>query len=124
MTEARNLVVPDLGSLQLELSQPVIYDSPIGLRLLHLDPDSGAEHYLIRYPVGMTAERHHHTAAHTIVVLEGALEVDGQIVGPGSYCHFPPMTSMHHQPAQGTHCLFVTIFHGPFDVFPERATKT
>ena len=106
-------------SLELAASQPVIYDAPVGIRLLYADPDTGAELYLVDYPAGMKAARHHHTAAHTVVVLDGAMEVNGRVLGPGSYCHFPARTSMHHQPADGRHCRFVTIFHGPFDVFPE-----
>jgi quercetin dioxygenase-like cupin family protein len=113
------VVVADLVSLELAASQPVIYDAPIGIRLLYADPGTGAEHYLVDYPAGMKAARHHHTAAHTVVVLDGAMEVNGRVLGPGSYCHFPARTSMHHQPADGRHCRFVTIFHGPFDVVPE-----
>ncbi|MDQ4054847.1 MAG: DUF4437 domain-containing protein [Actinomycetota bacterium] len=109
---------PALFSMPLEESQPVIYDRPIGLRLLHRDPHSGAEHYLIRYPNGLQAQAHTHTAAHTIVVLEGELDANGQSLGPGSYCHFPAGEVMHHAPARGGHCLFVIIFDGPFDVTP------
>jgi quercetin dioxygenase-like cupin family protein len=112
------VIVPDLLAAVLETSQPVIYDTPIGLRQLYTDPHTGDEHYLVHYPQGMKAARHHHSAAHTIIVLDGALSADGQILGPGSYCHFPAMTVMHHEPAPGSHCRFVTIFHGPFDVFP------
>jgi quercetin dioxygenase-like cupin family protein len=108
----------DLRSMALEESQPVIYDWPIGLRLLYRDPATGAEHHLVRYPRGLRARRHTHTVAHTIVVIEGQLVANGQTLGPGSYCHFPAGEVMHHEPADGHHCLFVTIFHGPFDVTP------
>jgi hypothetical protein len=37
-------------------------------------------------------------------------------IGPGAYAHFPAGTVMHHVPADDAPCLFVTIFHGPFDV--------
>jgi quercetin dioxygenase-like cupin family protein len=112
--------VPDLLDAELEPAQPSIYDTPIGLRELFIDPDSGEEHYLVRYPQGMTAARHHHSVAHTIIVLDGVLSANGHLLGPGSYCHFPAGTSMRHEPADGNHCRFVTIFHGPFDVFPEE----
>lgn len=109
---------PALASMPLEESQPAIYDRPIGLRLLHRDPDSGAEHYLVRYPEGLQAQPHTHTAAHTMVVLEGQLDANGRRLGPGSYCHFPAGEVMHHAPAPGEHCLLVVLFDGPFDVTP------
>jgi quercetin dioxygenase-like cupin family protein len=115
-TEA--LILADLATLELDQSQPVIYDRPIGVRLLHHDPTSGAEHYLVRYPPGLRARDHRHSVAHTVVVLEGRLEANGRQIGPGSYCHFPAGQPMHHAPAGGESCLFVTIFHGPFDVQP------
>jgi len=118
MGDGRAIIADHLASLPLEQSQPVIYDRPIGLRLLYEDPDTGAEHYLIRYPAGLQARSHRHTAAHTIVVLEGQLLANGTVVGPGSYVHFPAGAVMHHAPAPGSSCLFVTIFHGPFDVYP------
>jgi quercetin dioxygenase-like cupin family protein len=119
MGDGQAIIAADLASLPLEASQPVIYDRPIALRLLYLDPDTGAEHYLIRYPAGLQAQRHRHTAAHTIVVIDGRLVANGSVLGPGAYVHFPAGAVMHHAPAAGSSCLFVTIFHGPFDVHPE-----
>jgi quercetin dioxygenase-like cupin family protein len=111
-------VVADLIGLELDEDESEIYDRPIGLRLLHTDDRTGAVHYLIRYPEGLQARRHTHTAAHTIVVLEGALAVDGRVVPSGSYVHFPAGVPMHHAPAPGTDCLFVIAFDGPLDVTP------
>jgi quercetin dioxygenase-like cupin family protein len=117
------VIVPDLRRVEMEPSRPVIYDRPIGLRLLHRDPGTGAEHYLVHYPEGTRAERHTHSAAHTIVVLEGAMTANGEHLPAGSYVHFPAGTPMVHEPAAGCDCLFVTIFHGPFDVHPvQRAS--
>jgi len=118
MEYGRAFIVDSLRSVELGRSQPVIYDREIGLRLLYQDPDSGAEHYLIRYPAGLQARMHRHTAAHTIVVLDGLLEVNDQVVGPGAYCHFPPGEAMRHAPVEDASCLFVVIFDGPFDVQP------
>jgi quercetin dioxygenase-like cupin family protein len=114
-----------LAGQELGQSQPAIYDRPIGLRLLYRDHSSGAEHYLVRYPAGLRAQRHRHSAAHTIVVIEGILQVDGQLLSAGSYAHFPAETPMHHEPAPGQNCLFVILFSGPFDVRPvEDGNKT
>jgi anti-sigma factor ChrR (cupin superfamily) len=106
----------ELRSLDLEQREMAVYDMPIGIRQLHADPRSGAEHHLIRYPQGMKARRHEHSVAHTIVVIDGAIEVDGRVLGAASYVHHPANTVMHHQPATGSGCLFVIMFDGPFDV--------
>lgn len=118
MSYGEAVIVERPGGLALDQSQPAIYDRPVGLRLLYQDPVSGAEHYVVRYPAGLVAQPHRHTAAHTIVVLSGRLQANGQVVGPGGYCHFPAGEAMHHAPADGEPCVFVIIFHGPFDVQP------
>ena len=116
--ESQAVLFDGLSSLELEESQPIIYDRPIGMRMLYQDPVSGAEHYLIRYPDGLQAQRHTHTASHTIIALAGRMSANQRVLGPLSYCHFPAGTVMHHAPAGDQGCLFVTIFDGPFDVAP------
>ena len=111
-------VVSDLATVPLPTSRQPIYDQEFGIRALHHDETSGGEHYLVRYPAGLRALPHRHTAAHTIVVLEGALEANGQIARAPSYCHFPGGEVMHHAPADGEGCLFVIMFDGPFDLLP------
>jgi quercetin dioxygenase-like cupin family protein len=120
------VIVDKLNTVVMDRARPVIYDREIELLLLYHDPASGAEHYLIRYPAGLRARSHRHSAAHTIVVLEGRLAVNGGVIGPGAYCHFPPGQAMFHAPAKDESCLFVTIFHGPFDVVPlgNEATRS
>jgi quercetin dioxygenase-like cupin family protein len=118
MKRGEAIIVDRLGSIETEGARPVIYDREIGMRLLYEDPGSGAEHYLVRYPAGLKAKMHRHTAAQTIVVLEGRLAVNDEIIGPGAYCHFPPGEPMFHAPAGDDSCLFVTVFHGPSDVEP------
>jgi quercetin dioxygenase-like cupin family protein len=114
----RAVLIDRLADRELGESQPGIYDRPIGLRLLYQDPRSGAEHYLVRYPAGLRARRHRHSAAHTIVVVEGVLHADDQVLRAGSYAHFPAETPMRHEPAPDQDCLFVILFDGPFDVYP------
>jgi len=116
------VMIDQLSSLELGESQPAVYDRPIGLKLLYQDPSSGAEHYLIRYPCGLKAQPHRHSAAHTIIVLEGAMQIDGRLLSPGSYAHHPADAVMHHAPAPGQDCLFVIMFHGPFDVTPVESS--
>lgn len=118
MTEPAVILQAQLALAPLDESQPIIYDRPIGLRLLYRDSGSGAEHYLIRYPPGLQAQRHTHTSAHTIIVLDGVMETNRELLHAGSYAHFEAGSVHHHAPAEGQHCLFVIIFHGPFDVTP------
>jgi quercetin dioxygenase-like cupin family protein len=111
-------ILDELGSLPLDepgAAAAAVYDRPIGLRPLLEDPATGEEHYLVRYPPGVKGRVHRHTAAHTIVVLEGRLEANGRRIGPGSYAHFPGGEPMRHQSTEEG-CLFVLMFHGPFDV--------
>ena len=119
MTHGTATIVDHLH--ELELGEPgavaaAIYDRPIALTQLYQDPESGEEHYLIRYPTGTKGRRHTHTAAHTFIVLEGKLDANGEIIGPGAYAHFPAGEPMIHQATDDGPCLFVAIFHGPFDV--------
>ena len=105
----------------VELAEPgaaaaAVYDRPIELRLLYQDAVSGEEHYVVRYPAGVRGRVHMHRAAHTMVVLEGRLDVNGTVIGPGSYAHFPAGEPMLHQATDEGPCLFVLLFHGPFDV--------
>jgi quercetin dioxygenase-like cupin family protein len=105
----------------LEFREPTgaaaaVYDRPIGLHLLYEDPVSGAEHYVVRYPSGVQCRVHQHTAAHTIIVINGSLEANGRTIGAGSYAHFPANEPMRHQAAGEGPCHFILIFHGPFDV--------
>jgi len=118
MEHGEAIVQDHLGSVDMETSRQVVYDREIELRLLHEDPSSGAEHYVVRYPAGLRARPHRHTAAQTVVVLEGRLRVNDVVIGPGAYCHFPGGETMFHAPAGDEGCLFLTIFHGPFDVEP------
>jgi quercetin dioxygenase-like cupin family protein len=119
MDVGRAIIIDRLASLELQRpgeAAAAIYDRPIGLRLLYEDRESGEEHYVIRYPAGTKCRVHRHTAAHTVVVLEGRLQANDQVIGPGDYAHFPGGEPMRHQPAGVEPCLFVTMFHGPFDV--------
>jgi quercetin dioxygenase-like cupin family protein len=113
------IIVDQLSSLELHspgAAAAAVYDQAIGLRLLYADPASGEEHYLVRYPAGLHGRVHRHTAAHTIVVLEGQLQANELVIGPGAYAHFPAGEPMHHQSTTDGACLFVLLFHEPFDV--------
>ncbi len=111
-----SLIVRDLATLELPLRKLAPYDRPIGMQLLHEDTQSGVELFVVEYPAGTQAAQHRHAAAHTMVVLAGQLEVNGEILGPGSLCRIPAETPMHHAPAAGASCRFLMIFEGESDV--------
>jgi quercetin dioxygenase-like cupin family protein len=112
------IIVDRLDSVEMRPSSQPVYDREIELGDLFTDPGSGAEHYVVRYPAGLRARPHRHTAGHTIVVLEGRLVVNDQVVGPGAYCHLPGGQPMFHRPAGREPCRFLIMFDGPFDVEP------
>lgn len=106
----------DLNAIALRTAEQPAYDRPFELALLMQDQRSGAEHYVVRYRPGTRALPHRHTAAHTIVVLDGHMMVDGQLLGPGGYAHHPGETTMLHEPAVDEGCTFVLLFDAPFDL--------
>jgi quercetin dioxygenase-like cupin family protein len=113
------IAIENVSSLERRVpgsAAAAVYDRPIELRLLYEDAQTGEEHYVVRYPPGTRGRAHQHRAAHTILVLDGRLEANGRVFGPGSYVHFPAGEIMTHQATAGEPCLFVLLFHGPFDV--------
>jgi quercetin dioxygenase-like cupin family protein len=110
------VIHPDLKAISLRTTEQPAYDRPFELQLLHHDQRTGAEHYIVRYRPGTRGRPHRHTAAHTIVVLDGHMTVDGQLLGPGGYSHHPGDTTMVHEPAADESCTFVLIFDAPFDL--------
>ena len=110
------VIHPDLNAIPLRTTEQAAYDRPFELEMVFHDQRTGAEHYVVRYRPGTRARPHRHTAAHTIVVLDGHMMVDGQLLGPGGYAHHPGETTMLHEPAAGESCTFVLIFDAPFDL--------
>ena len=122
-SKAEATLIPDVTSLPLSNSQPPIYDRPIELSPLRLDPVGAGEHYVIHYPTGLRTQRHLHTAAHSIVVLKGRLTVNGQLLESNGYAFLPGGQVHHHEPDEGAGCTFITFFHGAFDVASEAEVK-
>jgi hypothetical protein len=109
------VVVDAVMALEAPPKKIAVYDREIGSGCVRRSRD---ERGALPDPLsGRTkAKLHRHTAAQTIVVLEGRLLVNGKVVGPGAYCHFPPGEPMLHAPTDHESCTFVTIFHGEADV--------
>lgn len=109
-------VVRDLGTLVLPTRKLAAYDRPIGILLLNADEATRVEVYVIEYPAGLVAAWHRHSVPHTMLVLTGRLEVNGDVIGPGSLCRYLGGMPMHHAPADGEACRFLMIFEGESDL--------
>jgi quercetin dioxygenase-like cupin family protein len=101
MSHGDAIIVDRLNAAERESTHSVVHDAGFGVRLLYQDPHSGAEHYLVRYPARLGARVHRHTAAHTIIVLEGRLAANDEVIGPGRLLPLPAGEPMLHAPAEG-----------------------
>ena len=108
--EYGTIIMEVLKDLPLEEAAPAWYPKPIQRKILYHDPDTGARHILVRYPADLNAPAHHHNCAHTIIVLENDMIVNGRIVTPGTYCHFPAGETMLHTSTRDSDCLFLIMF--------------
>ena len=77
---------------------------------LMVDPDTGMEVRLVRYPAGLINVWHTHPCAHGLYVLEGTLVTHAGQFGPGSFVWFPEGLLMQHgaTPDGDVVVLFIT----------------
>ena len=77
---------------------------------LVIDPETGMEVRLVRYPAGVVNVRHTHPCAHGMYVLEGQLVTNKGTFGPGHFVWFPEGDQMEHgaSAAGDTTVLFIT----------------
>ncbi len=84
---------------------------------LFIEPETGMEIRLVRYPAGFMNPLHTHPCGHGMYVLEGVLVThEGTRHGPGSFVWFPQGQQMEHGAAaeQDVTVLFVT--NKPFEI--------
>ena len=63
---------------------------------LFIEPETGMEVRLVRYPAGIINPRHTHPCGHGMYVLEGTLVTHKGKFGPGSFVWFPEGEVMEH----------------------------
>lgn len=63
---------------------------------LHIDPVTGAEIRLVRYPAGVINPLHTHPCGHGMFVLSGTLVTHKGRFGPGHFVWFPEGPAMEH----------------------------
>jgi quercetin dioxygenase-like cupin family protein len=106
-----NPIIHNIGDIQLEKAFPPYYVKPIERKVLFQDPESGALHFVVRYPAGLNAPAHRHNCAHTMFVLDGAILINGERFGPETYAHFPAGETMIHTTLEDSECTMILIFH-------------
>ena len=83
---------------------------------LIIDPDTGMEVRLVRYPAGAINPRHTHPCAHGMYVLEGTLVTQSGQYGPGHFVWFPEGCVMEHGAAAGGDVTVLFITNKRFDI--------
>jgi quercetin dioxygenase-like cupin family protein len=87
---------------------------PIYRKDLIVDPDTGMEVRLVRYPAGFMNPRHTHPCAHGLYVLEGTLVTHAGQYGPGHFLWFPEGLVMEHGATPEAEVTVLFITNKPF----------
>jgi quercetin dioxygenase-like cupin family protein len=83
---------------------------------LHIDPETGAEIRLVRYPAGVMNTHHTHPCGHGMYVLEGTLVTHQGRFGPGTFVWFPEGEVMEHGATQDADVTVLFITNKPFRI--------
>lgn len=80
------------------------------------DPLHGAVFNFSHYREGFWKPYHRHTCSHGIYVIDGEMQADDKIYGPGSFVWDPAGYQGGHGAAPGKDCHFLFISNLPFDI--------
>jgi quercetin dioxygenase-like cupin family protein len=83
---------------------------------LMVDPDTGMEVRLVRYPAGIVNPLHTHPCAHGMYVLEGTLVTHEGQYGPGYFVWFPEGCAMEHGATAERDVTVLFITNKPFEI--------
>jgi len=83
---------------------------------LIVDPDTGMEVRLVRYPAGTVNPLHTHPCAHGMYVLEGTLVTHEGQYGPGHFVWFPEGSLMEHGATAGQDVTVLFITNKRFEI--------
>jgi quercetin dioxygenase-like cupin family protein len=83
---------------------------------LIMDPDTGMEVRLVRYPAGIVNPLHTHPCAHGMYVLEGTLVTHDGEYGPGCFVWFPQGSVMEHGATADQDVTVLFITNKPFEI--------
>ena len=106
----------DTGAMTWERADTPGFPEGAMRKLLKIDQETGIGAALRWHPEGYVEPRHYHTtAAHSIYVLEGRLDVGGVEAGPEHFFHFPAYTA--HGPLVALEdSVFLIWTEGPLDL--------
>ncbi|MCP5113529.1 MAG: DUF4437 domain-containing protein [bacterium] len=97
-----------------------VYNEPTGKVLyrkdLYVDPDTGMEVRMVRYPAGFVNPLHIHHCAHGMYVLEGTLVTREGRFGAGCFVWFPEGNVMEHGATAELDVTVLFITNKPFDI--------
>ncbi len=83
---------------------------------LIVDPDTGMEVRLVRYPAGVINKLHTHPCAHGMYVLEGTLVTHAGRFAPGHFVWFPEGAPMEHGATAEADVTVLFITNKPFEI--------
>jgi len=85
-------------------------------KVLFVEPETGMEVRLVRYPAGFVNPLHTHHCGHGMYVLEGDLVTHEGRYGPGSFVWFHEGAEMEHGATAENDVTVVFITNKPFDI--------
>lgn len=81
---------------------------------LFIDPETGMEVRLVKYPSGIINPEHTHPCGHGMYVLEGRLVTHKGSFGPGTFVWFPEGEVMEHGASADGDVVVLFLTNKPF----------
>jgi quercetin dioxygenase-like cupin family protein len=85
-------------------------------KVLFVEPETGMEVRLVRYPAGFINPLHTHHCGHGMYVLEGELVTHEGRYGPGAFVWFYEGSEMEHGATAENDVTVLFITNKPFDI--------
>lgn len=112
----RSVTAADSNALPWEevLNEPT--GTIVHRKVLFVEPETGMEVRLVRYPKGFINPWHTHHCGHGMYVLEGDLITHEGLYGPGSFVWFHEGSVMEHGATAEKDVTVLFITNKPFDI--------
>lgn len=83
---------------------------------LFMDPETGMNMLIVRYPAGIINPRHTHPHGHGMYILEGKRVTSRGTFGPGTFIWFPEGEVMEHGASPDRDVVFLFVTNKPFSI--------